>query len=212
MNLAMKDKLAEYEDSQKEDKARNQAQNKPKYNDDKGHRDKSDDEDDDFMDADEKEIFEKMKQDRLRELKEKQISHQKDDDDEYEEKGKNKTIWSGEYTEIVEQEFLPYVTKADFSAVHFYHKDFERCKIIDKHLQIISPQHKECKFLKLDAEKAPFFITKLAVKTLPTICLFKNGVLVDQVVGFEELGGKDDFKTMALIRRYTINIMLYRLI
>lgn len=201
MNLAMKDKLAEYENSQKEQGPKNQSQ-KPKYNDDKGHRDKSDDEDDDFMDADEKEIFEKMKQDRLKEIREKQVSQNRDDDDEYDDKPKDKAVWSGEYTEIVEQEFLPYVTKAEFSAVHFYHKDFERCKIIDKHLQIISPQHRECKFLKLDAEKAPFFITKLGVQTLPTICLFKNGVLVDQVVGFEELGGKDDFKTLALTRRY----------
>mmetsp|Transcript_14476 Transcript_14476/g.12280 ORF Transcript_14476/g.12280 Transcript_14476/m.12280 type:complete len:155 (+) Transcript_14476:139-603(+) len=110
-------------------------------------------------------------------------------------------LWLGEYTEIVESEFLPYVTKAKFSAVHFYHMDFERCKIIDMHLAKIAPEHKECKFLKLNADKAPFFIQKLGIKVLPTICLFKDGVLMDQVIGFQDLGNKDDFKTIDLVRR-----------
>jgi len=114
---------------------------------------------------------------------------------------KKENVWYGEYTEIVEQEFLNYVTKAEYSVCHFYHKDFERCKIIDKHLQVIAPEHKECKFLKLDAEKSPFFVNKLAVQVLPTICLFKKGVLIDKIVGFEEFGGKDDFKTIEMTRR-----------
>jgi len=48
----------------------------------------------------------------------------------------NKEIFEvGDYRHIKEDEFLNYVTKNSFSLVHFYHKDFERCKIIDKHLQ-----------------------------------------------------------------------------
>jgi hypothetical protein len=42
--------------------------------------------------------------------------------------------------------------------VHFYHKDFERCKIVDHHLREIAKAHIEAKFLYLNAEKAPFFI------------------------------------------------------
>ena len=44
----------------------------------------------------------------------------------------------GEYREIVEEEFLPSVTKSEFCVVHFFHRDFERCKIMDKHLLAIS--------------------------------------------------------------------------
>lgn len=44
----------------------------------------------------------------------------------------------GEYREIVEEEFLPSVTKNEYSVVHFYHRDFERCKIMDKHLLAIA--------------------------------------------------------------------------
>ena len=40
----------------------------------------------------------------------------------------------GRYTEIIETEFLDTVLKNDKVVCHFYHKDFERCKIIDKHL------------------------------------------------------------------------------
>ena len=36
---------------------------------------------------------------------------------------------------------------------------------------------------------------------LPTICCFINGILKDSVVGFDDLGGVDTFKTLTLIRR-----------
>jgi hypothetical protein len=44
----------------------------------------------------------------------------------------------GEYREIVEEEFLPSVTKNEFVIVHFFHRDFERCKIMDKHMLAIA--------------------------------------------------------------------------
>jgi thioredoxin-like negative regulator of GroEL len=47
------------------------------------------------------------------------------------------------------------------------------------HLSKIAINHGETKFAKLNAEKAPFFITKLGVKVLPTICCFIDGVLKD---------------------------------
>jgi len=85
--------------------------------------------------------------------------------------------------------------------VHFYHKEFERCKIVDMHLRKISAIHKETRFVYLDAEKSPFFITKLQIKVLPTIVLFIDGIAVDRIVGFEDLGMKDDFPTLLLSRR-----------
>lgn len=36
---------------------------------------------------------------------------------------------------------------------------------------------------------------------LPTIILFENGVAIDRIIGFEELGGQDDFPTMNMVRR-----------
>ena len=71
-------------------------------------------------------------------------------------KQKNKA--PGEYIQILQDEFLPYVTKNDNCAVHFFHKDFERCKIVDHHLKNIAFYHPETKVLGLDVEKAPFFV------------------------------------------------------
>ncbi|KAG8052653.1 hypothetical protein GUJ93_ZPchr0001g29742 [Zizania palustris] len=57
---------------------------------------------------------------------------------------------------------------------------------------------------KLHAERmaalknAPFFVTKLGIKTLPCVILFKKGIAVDRLIGFQDLGSKDDFSTRAL--------------
>ena len=59
------------------------------------------------------------------------------------------------------------------------------------HLRIIANTHPECRFLCLNAEKAPFFIQKLAIRVLPTIICFIDGVAKDRIVGFEELGNTD---------------------
>ena len=48
---------------------------------------------------------------------------------------------------------------------------------------------------------APFFVKKLQVQVLPTIVCFVDGIAVDRVVGFADLGNKDDFPQIALTRR-----------
>ena len=53
----------------------------------------------------------------------------------------------------------------------------------------------------MDAEKCPFFVTKLQIQMLPTIISFIDGVAVDRIIGFEELGGHDEFPTLIMIRR-----------
>lgn len=39
------------------------------------------------------------------------------------------------------------------------------------------------------------------IRTLPTLCIFHDGVLKDKVLGFEGLSGGDDFKTHELTGR-----------
>jgi len=101
----------------------------------------------------------------------------------------------GEYREIAEEEFLKEVCGSQWCVVHFYHREFFRCKIVDKHLRIIAQKHLSCKWLTLDAEKAPFFVSKLGIQMLPTVIVFKDGVVSDQFSGFDEMGGKDEFRT-----------------
>ncbi|XP_020571586.1 thioredoxin domain-containing protein PLP3A-like [Phalaenopsis equestris] len=104
----------------------------------------------------------------------------------------------GEYREITEADFLGEVTGSQKVICHFYHREFYRCKIMDKHLKALAPIHFDTKFIKLDAENAPFFVKKLAIKTLPCVVLFRNGIGFDRLVGFQDLGSKDDFTSGAL--------------
>jgi hypothetical protein len=69
------------------------------------------------------------------------------------------------------------------------------------HIQRIVREHEECRFVRLDAERAPFFIEKLQIKMLPTLIMFVDGIAYDRITGFDELGGSDDFPTIALTRR-----------
>ncbi|RHY26451.1 hypothetical protein DYB32_007607, partial [Aphanomyces invadans] len=62
---------------------------------------------------------------RLREIRLKQLQEQ------YKLKAENLAKGHGDYREIVQDEFLKEVTSSARVLVHFYHRDFERCKIID---------------------------------------------------------------------------------
>ena len=114
----------------------------------------------------------------------------------------------GDYTEIIETEFLDTMLKNEKVVCHFYHKDFERCKIIDKHLRIIAPNHRETLFVKIDAEKTPFFTAKLNVRVLPTIILFVKGKAIHRFIGFQDFGMNDDFPTINLSRQLVIFKMI----
>ena len=114
----------------------------------------------------------------------------------------------GNYTEIIETEFLDTMLKNEKVVCHFYHKDFERCKIIDKHLKIIAPEHRETLFVKINAEKTPFFTAKLNVRVLPTIILFVKGKAIHRFIGFQDFGMNDDFPTINLSRQLVIFKMI----
>jgi thiol-disulfide isomerase/thioredoxin len=95
----------------------------------------------------------------------------------------------GSYREIGQDDFFNIVVRekggSEDVAVHFYHQDFERCKVIDRYLQDLAPSLLHIKLVKIDAEKAPFLVQRLRVATLPCILLFHNDVNVDRIVGYE---------------------------
>ena len=107
----------------------------------------------------------------------------------------------GDYKVIQETEFLKEVTTTKRVICHFYHKDFERCKIMDKHLNLICKKHQEfVKIVKIDAEKAPFFVKKLVIRILPTIVFFTDGISEphQRLMGFDGLPNGDEFGTRDL--------------
>jgi thioredoxin-like negative regulator of GroEL len=77
---------------------------------------------------------------------------------------------------------------------------------MDHHIQRIVQRHIETKFVKINAEKAPFFVEKLKVRSMPTLVYFVDGVAVGKLIGFEGLadnmpeGKEDEWSTIVLSR------------
>jgi thiol-disulfide isomerase/thioredoxin len=107
----------------------------------------------------------------------------------------------GQYRHINQDEFLPAVTESNLAVCHFYHTEFQRCKTIDAHLQELAKKHITTKFVYIDAEKSPFFVEKMKIKTLPTVVMFRDGIAIDKIVGFEGLGDGEKFETADLEQR-----------
>lgn len=104
----------------------------------------------------------------------------------------------GTYEDVAEGDFLEIVTKTPSVIAHFYHANFERCKVMDKHLAILAKKYFDTRFIKISAPEAPFLVEKLNVRMLPCLICFCNSVAGRRLVGFDELGGKDDFQTELL--------------
>ncbi|KAE8668128.1 Thioredoxin domain-containing protein 9-like protein [Hibiscus syriacus] len=77
----------------------------------------------------------------------------------------------GEYSEIpAEKDFFSIVKASERVVCHFYRENWP-CK------------------------KSPFLAERLKIVVLPTLALIKNAKVDDYVVGFDELGGTDEFST-----------------
>lgn len=121
-----------------------------------------------------------------------------------------KKIWlsndHGKYEELAEEKmFFDIIKKSDNVVIHFYTNTSPRCLIVDKHLKILAKKHIETRFTKLNAEKCPFLAENLKIKTIPTIVLIQNSIMVDKIVGFTQLGNRDDFSTEVLEWRIAQN-------
>ena len=185
MQEAIKDKTLEVQKQMMDDEG-----NLIGHGQEESKAERDDDSDSDFNSDGDETIMKTMREERISRLK---LQRQ--------ELEENIAKGHGVYTEITEEEFLPAITKTKFCVLHFYHNDFERCKIVDHHLKQIASKHLEARFMTINAEKCPFFVAKLQIQVLPTIVCFMDGVSLDRIVGFEELGGKDEFPTLLLARR-----------
>jgi thiol-disulfide isomerase/thioredoxin len=105
-------------------------------------------------------------------------------------------IGHGKYTEIFgEKEFFDACKQSKKLVVHFYRPSTWRCQIADKHLVALAPKYFECRFVKINAEKAPYLCDKLRIFCLPTLVVVKDGRTEHSFVGFDEFGDVDDFET-----------------
>ncbi|KAJ3172081.1 hypothetical protein HDU88_006895 [Geranomyces variabilis] len=102
----------------------------------------------------------------------------------------------GTYETIAtEKEVLTITTTTRNCVVHFAHKNFRRCQLMDTHLEALARLHPKTRFVRIDVENAPFLVEKLKVQVLPCVVPFIDGVSVDRLVGFELVGDADNVPT-----------------
>jgi len=137
--------------------------------------------------------LENMDEDDLESMRRRRIAQMKKGQDQ---KREWLTLGHGKYEEVPEEkEFFNIGKKSKNVVCHFYRDGVFRCKIVDKHLELLAPKHVEAKFVKINAEKCPFLTERLRIKFIPTIMIVKDEKTVDYIVGFEDLGNCDDFST-----------------
>lgn len=69
---------------------------------------------------------------------------------------------------------------------------------MDNHLEHLAQKHFDTRIIRIDVDKAPFLVDRLAVKVLPCVISFIDGKSVDRLEGFEKLGNTDNFTTATL--------------
>ncbi|KAL1959039.1 hypothetical protein VTO42DRAFT_3280 [Malbranchea cinnamomea] len=104
-----------------------------------------------------------------------------------------------------DQSLLDFTTQVQRCVVHFFHPDFARCATMDRHISALADAHGSSgpRFARVDVRNIPFVVEKLKIRVLPCVLAFRDGVVMERVVGFEGLGlgGSDaekEFETKLL--------------
>ena len=98
-----------------------------------------------------------------------------------------------------EKQIMLKTTQTEKMIIHFSHKDFKKCAVMDKHLQVcreavttnsldnksqnlqtLARKHHQTRFVKVDVENVPFLVERMEIKVLPCIVMFLNGIGVDR--------------------------------
>lgn len=84
--------------------------------------------------------------------------------------------------------------------MHFFHPDFRRCQIMDRHLETLAVRHYNTLFLRVDVADVPFLVERFEIRILPCVLTLVGGVTKDRITGFEGLAETegDGFTTAQL--------------
>jgi hypothetical protein len=139
------------------------------------------------------EYYDSLKDDDLEELRRKRLEEMKDTHSRIR---KLRAEGHGSYTELQsEKEFFEHAKKSRHLVCHFYRPSTWRCEIVDKHLNLLAEKHIDCRFVKINIEKSPYLAEKLRILMLPTVMIVNDGRTEHSIIGFDEMGGTDDFET-----------------
>lgn len=103
-------------------------------------------------------------------------------------------------TLINEESVLQRTTTIKHVVLHFFHENFQKCKVMDDKLKVMAEKHLSTKFIRVNVENAPFLVTRLKIKVLPAVLIYINGVESNRLVGFDKLNFNEsgDFQIESL--------------
>lgn len=102
----------------------------------------------------------------------------------------------GQYREIQSAEdFFERMKHSERIICAFTRRSTTRCQILDKHLSSLASKHFETSFCYVDVERLPGLAERFNVLMLPTVMLVENKKTFHSIIGFDEFGGCDEFRT-----------------
>lgn len=103
-----------------------------------------------------------------------------------------------------EKELMSTVAKADLAIVHFYQAAFPRCQAMNDLLSLVAEKHLPITIMAIQAEDAPFLVTKLRVKVLPFVVIYRKGQEISRIVGFEGIGGSEKAASLQTMEAHLV--------
>jgi len=85
--------------------------------------------------------------------------------------------------QLTSEKFHEFV-KSGTVAVDCYADWCPPCKMLSPVLEKLSGEIKEIKFGKINTDENPEISEKFQIKSIPNILIFRDGKLIDQIIGF----------------------------
>ncbi|QJC34534.1 thioredoxin [Enterobacteriaceae endosymbiont of Donacia crassipes] len=82
-----------------------------------------------------------------------------------------------------DKNFQQEINKTNLVLVDFWAEWCNPCKIFSKVLEEVSLEYKNIIFTKLNIENYKVITEKYNIRSVPTILLFKNGNIIDKIIG-----------------------------
>lgn len=111
--------------------------------------------------------------------------------------------------EVSEAVLIENIQQAEWIYIHFYEEDFEYCDKLNDMLEEVARDHQECKFVKILATKAGFFVNKYNIQILPFSMIIRKGAIIKTYTGLEEFG--NEFPTVIMLKLALSNVGCIRM-
>lgn len=87
-----------------------------------------------------------------------------------------------------EKELMDQIVQRKVCLVHFYQPDFQNCIKMNQVLNLLAQNFPLLPIFTITVECCPFLVSKLNLKILPCLIVYKSGSEYDRLVGFTKLG------------------------